>query len=203
MTDPIFNQICYMARYPDLRLNPTMARYGNKWYYGLQPAKGPFGPDEKFNVNDSPLKHFQVVGMSEGRVGGCDLPGTIYSDKFDSVPYMNRYPDLKGTWVENNPLLHFTEYGSKEGRKPGYEIINANSLSGLVSPGTTITATDHVDSHVPGDGVVPVIPSDGSTPVISPGSNNILSTIEKNPIIAAVIGGVLMIVLFKKKDNRK
>lgn len=168
----IFNEICYIARYPDLRQN----------------------------LKINPLEHFQNFGMAEGRVGGCDLPGTIYSDKFDSVAYINRYPDLKGTWAQTNPLLHFQQYGSKEGRKPGFEIITETTPKGLVSPGTTIFVSDHVDSNVPGDGKIPIIPGNETPPVVPGG---IIQTIEKNPIIAAAIGSVILILLFKKKQNKR
>jgi len=195
MTDSTFNQICYIARYPDLRINnPTFYRYKNYWYTSLQPKLG-FAPKEQFKFSDNPLKHFQEIGMAEGRMGGCDLPGTIYSELFNSKPYILRYPDLKGTWAENNPLLHYQEYGLKEGRVPGYEIINENTVQGLVTPGTTIFQDEKKESNVPGDNTVI------KNPVPITENNNIFDTIKKNGILISAIAAIALLVIFKNKKR--
>ena len=147
-----FNAECYIARYPDLqdrsiqrarRGLPLEEQFG--WMYKSTDGKWHYGRTNNRKlkrIQDDPYWHWINFGMSEGRVPGCDLPGTYYEPIFDAAAYIARYPDVSGKSYSgsknpyiNNPLGHWLEIGQKQGRKPGYELLNNEKYNGIVSVG--------------------------------------------------------------------
>ena len=228
MQSSVFNAQCYAARYPDLRLSSVMF-YDTKGNFGfgandndafsmLASISGTFFPQIKahYNLPKDLLLQFQTFGMGENRMGGCDLPGTVYDTAFNSAPYLARYPDLRENpkWV-TNPFLHYQTIGQSQGRVPGYEIVNENSQAGLSTPGTTIfvplaqtttaQSTTQQNNNAPGDGTVVLnsngTPIDTTTPAAGSG---IMEWIKNNEMLALGIGGVgilLVVELTKKKKK--
>ena len=160
-----------MNRYPDLK---TM--YQDKdgsWKYG-KPSNRPI---KDLTSGQNPFWHWTNFGMKEGRVCGCDLPGTVYSNEFDAAAYTARYPDIKGygattgqvsQWT-NNPEQHYQTIGILQNRQPGFEIVLPGvPITGMVSPGTTTTTPDDPTQNLtPGDGtVLPAVTPTGAPAVI-------------------------------------
>lgn len=191
-----FNALCYLARYPDVK-----------------------------KAGIDPFQHWQKYGLQEGRVCGCDLPGTIYSANFNSSAYLSRYPDiLQSSIWKNNPEGHYRAYGIFEGRHPGYEILNASSPIGMVSPGTTTTIPDNLSANqAPGDNTIPIVTDSGGNTIdpttgqpapvpIDNNTNNSPATgqssfvdfIKNNSTMVAAGAALLIILLHEgKKPKRK
>jgi hypothetical protein len=119
----VFNGLCYQARYPDLK----------KWI-------------------GTPLEHWQQYGQQEGRIPGCDPPGTIYSDQFNAECYLENYPDVAHNWFDS-PLQHWIQHGMSEGRHPGCRILPPGAVA-IQGSNTPQTANP---SQTPSTGI-PVIP---------------------------------------------
>lgn len=220
-----FNAICYLNRYPDLK---TM--YQDKdgsWKYG-KPSNRPI---KNLTEGTNAFWHWQNFGMAEGRVSGCDLPGTVYSNEFNAAAYLARYPDVKGygltgqvsQWA-TNPEGHYQTIGIVQNRMPGYEILTPGQpVTGMVSPGTTTTIPDDPTQNLtPGDGTIlpalnPTDPSGGTnllpaavlpdatptgTAIVPAPATGVMAWIEANPMEAAAIGIGLFLILTKKKKNR-
>lgn len=207
-----WDEVCYNARYPDIRSGYIYAGTDGVWFYTSGQVKGHVVQTKR--LKDNAFWHWENFGLAEGRVCGCDLPGTNYSNEFDGNAYLSRYPDvrLSPDW-HNNPQGHYQKFGIGEGRHPGYEILYSTSPVGMTSPGTTTLIVDNPDNqNEPGDGTVlpPLGGGDAAPPVISDSSTNVLTEAETwiagNPIEAAGIGvGILLILyeVFKKKKGRK
>lgn len=182
-----FDAACYLARYYDVRTS-------EKW-------------------KNNPYGHYKENGRNEGRAPGCDLPGTFYSPVFDGKAYLARYPDIRqsDTW-KNNPLGHYQRSGYKENRIPGYEIITPSSPLGFTTPGTTQFEQDQPEdlNKEPGDGqiIVPVTEDQESAPtdedtVETPGGGGVVQWAQSNPMEAAAIGAVLLLVIYELSKNKK
>lgn len=209
--DQNFNQVCYLARYPDLANNGWMYLSNDgTWKYGNPRNRQTKNLAQGANT----FWHWQNFGMGEGRVCGCDLPGTTYSNEFNAAAYLARYPDVRGTSImasqyANNPELHYQTIGILQGRHPGFEILSANSPAGMVSPGTTTQAPD-TPILSPGDGTVITAPdgtisTDTSTPVIATDNTSDISTwIAANPLlVAGIVAGVLLLMHHKKPKTKR
>ena len=232
-SDTNFNEICYLARYPDL---VTMYQDADgSWHYGNPSNR----TKKQLHDPGNAFWHWQNFGIAEGRVPGCDLPGTIYSALFNSAAYLARYPDVRGTALINskyasNPELHYQTIGIGQGRHPGYEVITSATFSGVVSPGTTTNVPDDPTllNNAPGDGTVlpslnptdPVVttppagtidPTTGLPVVVDPVTGlpvtstttttgtGISAWITANPMEAVAIGLGLLLILTKKKHKNR
>lgn len=151
-----FDPQCYLKRYPDLRDYstrkaepglPYIERLG--WMYQSKDGNWYYGRTDGRNLKrlqDNLYWHWINFGQKEGRIPGCDLPGTYYSNEFDAQAYLARYPDVSGISYGNaafnpyinNPQKHWFEVGQKQGRVPGYEILSSRDFTGEVAPGTSI-----------------------------------------------------------------
>ncbi len=99
-----------------------------------------------------------------------DLPGTVYSTEFNENAYKARYPDVKQFW-KGAAIDHYNTYGSKEGRVPGYEIIQGSIPDGaVVSPGTVIIQQTAITTGLPSP-----IPIDTGGGIASTVNNNTTS----------------------------
>lgn len=153
-----FNAVCYLQRYPDLRDRATQpAKPGLPleeqlgWMFWSADGVWKYGRTNNrklFRIQDDPLWHFENFGIKEGRIGGCDLPGTYYEPVFNAAAYIARYPDVSGVSYngvkniyQNDPLGHYLHYGKAQGRIPGYEILTTKDFKGIVKPGTAKFAT--------------------------------------------------------------
>lgn len=208
-----FDPICYLSRYPDLRTGYMFWSASGKWQYG-----NPSNRKLK-KLSDDPLWHYQNFGIAEGRVPGCDLPGTNYSNEFNATAYMARYYDIRvGSYYpwNQNPLLHYTKEGIYEGRHPGFEILTPRSGSGVVSPGTTTYVADPTPPHHEGDGeVINIDPmsdidigQDEVGPLVDPpdpGDNtgDISTWISANPWLVAGVVGAGLLLLHKSKNHKR
>lgn len=211
--DSKFDPICYLNRYPDLKVGYMYKSADGSWKYGEATNR------QLKKISDNLFWHWQNFGMAEGRVCGCDLPGTIYSNEFNAAAYLARYPDIRlrlqlqysiPTDFRNDPEAHYRMYGIYEGRHPGFEILTSASPNGMVSPGTTTMQQDANLPQSPGDGTVisPDNPTDtNSLPL--PDSSTQTSTsgfsewVSSNPILAAGIAGAAIILISKNKKKRK
>lgn len=207
-SSPTFNAICYLARYPDLRQKWVFRLVDGGWGYS---GSGNHKGREQYKISDNPAKHFNDIGRNEGRVGGCDLPGTMYSNEFNSAAYLARYPDIKisDTWA-TKPLQHYQTYGIDEGRIPGYELITKDSPIGETSPGTTliVNSDQPEQAAAPGDDEV-YSGIDNSTddtmdaPMNQSSGGDIMTWITANPIMTAAIAASVLIILHEIKKNKK
>jgi hypothetical protein len=204
-----YNAICYAARYPDIRSGYIYAGTDGKWYYQSNLVKDHVVQVKK--LSDNEFWHWENFGMAEGRVCGCDLPGTNYSNEFNAAAYLARYPDVRvnPTW-KNNPLGHYQQFGIYEGRHPGFEILTSASPVGMVSPGTTTMIADNTDNNItPGDGSVVLNPVDtiatgDQTPVITDNTTDVSTWIAANPLlVAGIVAGALLIMHERKKHKTK
>lgn len=203
-----WNEICYKARYPDIRTGSIFAGTDGVWYYQSNLVKGHVKQTKK--LSDNAYWHWENFGMPEGRVSGCDLPGTNYSNEFNASAYLSRYPDvrLSSQW-HADPLGHYQKYGITEGRHPGFEILDSNSQQGMSSPGTTTTIADDPNKNItPGDGSIIQNPNDplagdltDTTITTTPASEDIGTWIAANPLIVA--GGAALLLLIISKHKKK
>lgn len=207
-----FNEMCYLARYPDLSNNGWMYKSSDgTWKYGNPSHR----ETRRLTDTGNAFWHWQNFGLAEGRVCGCDLPGTNYSNEFNSAAYLARYPDVRGTAILNsafsgNPLGHYQTIGILQGRHPGFEILTSASPVGMVSPGTTTLIMDNPkDNQAPGDGEIILPPpvgggDDAAPPVLNDNQPADISTwIAANPAIVAAAAGVLILLLSKKKKRKR
>lgn len=196
-----FNGICYLARYNDLSNNPGwmwQSAVDGSWKYGKTTNR------KLKKISDDPFWHWQNFGMKEGRVCGCDLPGTIYSAEFNASAYLSRYYDVRvDAQFKNNPLGHYQQYGIYEGRHPGFEILTSKSMTGMVSPGTTTMLIDTAGNNTtPGDGTIITNPNDiPPTTDAPPAGFDIQTFVTQNPLIVAAAGGLVLILLHKKRKR--
>lgn len=203
MSNPEYNELCYIARYPDIKNGYIFAGTDGVWYYQSNLVKGWAFQHKK--LSDNAFWHWQNFGMSEGRVCGCDLPGTQYSTDFNSGAYLARYADVRISpdW-KNNPQGHYEKFGIYEGRVPGFEIITSLTSPGMASPGTTTQVLDNPAINVvPGDSSIVTtdplaIDTTANTTVSAPAS--VSTWIAANPtLVAAIIAGVVIIASKKHK----
>ena len=204
-----FNAICYLNRYPDLKTAVMYWSADNVWKYG-----NPSNRRLK-KISDDPLWHWQNFGMAEGRVCGCDLAGTNYSNDFNSAAYMARYYDVRVGLDEQtgkrngwnlNPLGHYQEIGINQGRHPGFEIIKPSTPIGIVSPGTVISVPDDITkAPAPGDNAPAPDLSNIDPTMDTTNTNNgdFITWITANPIMTAAIAAGILIILHEAKKNKK
>lgn len=199
--DSTFDQVAYLARYPDLRINGWMYKSADgSWKYGNPSNRETKNLSQPANT----FWHWQNFGLAEGRVCGADLPGTVYSATFSPAAYLARYPDVRGTSILNsswasNPEGHYRQIGLAQGRHPGYEIIYSNSPQGMTSPGTTTFAPDPVEI-TPGAGDLITTPPVTST-TTSTSSTDITAWVTANPMIILAAGAALLLLLSKPKHK--
>jgi hypothetical protein len=162
-------------------------------------------------------KHFQERGKAEGRMGGCDLAGTVYENTFNGAAYIARYPDVK----ENakyyiDPVSHYQNKGILQSRIPGYEILNEQSNpDGITTPGTTkfisnpyaakAQADNEAQALHPEDNTIVTrqeTTTDTTTTAAAPPLTSV-SIGTMNPTIIAGIGLLIIILISKKKKNGK
>ena len=213
MSNPEYNEICYIARYPDIKNGYIFAGTDGVWFYQSNLVKG--WVVQKKKLSDNAFWHWQNFGLAEGRVCGCDLPGTIYSNEFNAAAYLARYADVRVSpdW-RNNPLGHYQSSGIYEGRHPGFEILTSASQIGMVSPGTTTQIVDNPATNLtPGDQTIIVNPLDVLPPDISPivditatapaPAASLSTWIAANPVLmAAIIAGAIIIIKQKKSSPK-
>lgn len=213
MTSETFNEVCYIARYPDLQDSSTLPpkpglpwTEQKGWMYKSSDGTWHYGRTnnrELKKIQDNAYWHWLNFGSKEGRVPGCDLSGTLYSENFDADAYQARYPDVAGKTFtsfgfKNNPLNHWLQIGKSEGRKPGYELVTASTLPGLASAGTTriVTVSEvaadqaafDAENKTPGDGLQA---SESEQAEIIPNKNIIL------------VAGATIVALFLFLKKRK
>ena len=218
-----FNAICYLARYPDLKDGYMFLSASGNWQYGKPTNR------QLKKLSDNLFWHWQNFGMAEGRVSGCDLPGTIYSANFNASAYLARYPDIrlgintltgKPTGFNVNPQLHYQTIGIYEGRHPGFEIVTSNSPTGMVSPGTTTAIEDNPQTNVTsGDNTVlqPIASTSPSgtttTPTIDPITGLTIDPATGLPVVTTpapatstntwlIVGGIAALLLLTHKHKR-
>ena len=153
-----FDAVCYIQNYPDLQDRATMPAQPNLplkeqfgWMYKSTDGKWHYGRTnnrELKRIQDNAYWHWINFGMKEGRVPGCKLECTLFSPTFNANAYKQRYPDVSGLSYGgsknpyiNNPLGHWLEVGSKEGRIPGVEYLS-NNCQGVSTPGTAVFVTE-------------------------------------------------------------
>jgi hypothetical protein len=205
-----FNAICYLNRYPDLKTAVMYFSADGTWKYGNASNR------KLKKVSDDPLWHWQNFGMAEGRVSGCDIAGTNYSNDFNAAAYMARYYDVrigldevsgKPNGWNLNPLGHYQQIGINQGRHPGFEIIKPSTPLGIVSPGTVISVPDDITTApVPGDNAPPPVIIDTSmdTPTTTTDkTGDVMTWITANPLIIAGAAAVILILIHESKKHKK
>jgi hypothetical protein len=230
-----FDAQCYINRYPDLRLNKFIMYAVNGLFgfgnttndafsslIGVQQAAGVktglvTGWQSVYEMPKDAYKHFQERGKAEGRMGGCDLAGTVYENTFNGAAYIARYPDVK----ENakyyiDPVSHYQNKGILQSRIPGYEILNEQSNpDGITTPGTTkfisnpyaakAQADNEAQALHPEDNTIVTrqeTTTDTTTTAAAPPLTSV-SIGTMNPTIIAGIGLLIIILISKKKKNGK
>jgi hypothetical protein len=173
-----FEPICYLNRYPDLKDAYMYLSANGHWQYGHPSNR------QVKKISDNLFWHWQNFGMAEGRVEGCDLPGTNYSANFNASAYKARYYDVRVGWdlvtgkyggYDVNPENHYQTIGIYQGRHPGFEILTSKSPIGMTSPGTTTTIVDNpATNQAPGDNTV--------LPAINPDTGNAINPKTGNEI---------------------
>ena len=146
----VFSINYYKNKYADLRSafgNDNLAYAAHFAQYGLNEKrqgsenfsisyysqnysdlKNAFGSDTKAYVD-----HYMKYGYQEKRTAasgtsgsGTVLDGVDYSKVFSAKYYLDKYPDLKRVFGDNQEaaLRHFVQYGMKEGRQasPNFEL---------------------------------------------------------------------------------
>lgn len=170
-TDPnVFDADCYLSRYEDVRLD---SRYGK-----------------------DPERHWREHGQAEGRIPGCDPPGTVYPPGFNAYCYLLRYPDVRQNWP--GPAVdHYFQHGQAEGRIAGCDA--TTSSAPVKDSGGTIgagTATDNASSGTPGSGsasAATTVDKNGNIVPVKKPSNN------KLWIAGAIAGGLIVLAVLVKK----
>ena len=204
-----FNAICYLNRYPDLKTGWMYLSASGNWAYGKPTNR------QLKEISQNAFWHWQNFGMKEGRVCGCDLPGTVYSANFNAQAYLARYFDVrigintltgKPTGFNINPELHYQTIGIFEGRHPGFEIITSNSPQGMVSPGTTTPIEDNPQNNVtPGDGTVlnPILPDTGTDTI--PIDTTVIDTSNTGASQNSwfIAGGLALLLLLTNKKRKR
>lgn len=160
-----FNANAYISRYPDLQYKYVCySKDGTRWVSSnvsieharamLRAIRFKLGitnildmAGNNYLMPQDAYKHYQDFGQKEGRAGGVDMPGTIYSNLFNGAAYLARYPDVSHGYstsypgilntFENDPYDHYLKIGKSQNRIPGYEILNESSPGGFSTPGTT------------------------------------------------------------------
>ena len=207
-----YNESAYLQRYPDLATGWMYWSADNVWKYG-KPSNRTLK-----KLSDNLFWHWTNFGLKEGRVCGSDLPGTIYSAVFNAGAYVARYPDVTGvdevTGKPNayatNPQLHYNNIGMAQGRKPGYELLTANSPVGMTTPGTTTTVVDSTTidaaNKLNGDNAIAVNtlnPPAITTPVTTTTNNSVSTVISANPYILPALAVLAILIFSHKKKGAK
>lgn len=139
----VFNESCYLQRYPDVR---------NSW-------------------GGTALEHWNQNGKREKRNPGCGggirpapvstAPAPV-SGTFNESCYLQRYPDVRSSW-RGPAVEHWNMYGSKEGRIPGcgggiQPVAGGGGTSPTPAPAPTPAPTPVAggNSTIVGGGALPI-----------------------------------------------
>lgn len=130
---PEFDTEWYLRRYPDVKqngINPLI----HYILYGEKEGRLPYASFDPSNTTDPYVvilrsgrfdeewfaKYYSLEGTNVNLIryyiDYCIIYGLNPSNDFDSMRYLERYPDVKKNGI--NPFAHYILYGEKEGRKP-------------------------------------------------------------------------------------